>query len=247
MKILLAPSETKVRGGDGVFDLGSLIFGELFAVRASLVDAYMEVLRRGDNTELSEMFGLTQKPDISYHASREILCEPTMKAIERYAGVVFDYLDYQSLDKEAKRYLHEHLVIHSNLFGFLRADDMIPEYRLKQGMPIGNISTEKLYREAGSPLMDAYTNGEDILDLRARFYDKFYKPSSPTTVLKFLKNGKVVSYWAKAYRGLVLRAIAQAGIKSIDEFMKLPINGLTIAEIQTRKSHTEIIYQIDPI
>ena len=60
-----------------------------------------------------------------------------------------------------------------------------------------------------------------------------------------MKDGKVVSHWAKAYRGIVLREIAKAGVESIEEFMKLPIEGLSIEEIQTKKNKTEIIYSIE--
>ena len=93
--------------------------------------------------------------------------------------------------------------------------------------------------------MENYLAEEEILDLRAGFYDKFYKPKKAYTTLKFIKDGKVVSHWAKAYRGIVLREIAKAGIESIEDFMKLPIENLTIHEIQTKKNKTEIIYNIE--
>ena len=245
MKILLAPSETKKPGGDHPFQIETLLFEPLLPVRKSLLLTYMNLLQRGDTAELSHMFGLKKKADIAYHATKDLPHEPAMLAIERYTGVAFDYLDYPSLSFEGKHYLHDHLILHSNLFGFLRADDMIPEYRLGQGKAVGEIFPEKLYREVGTHLMDDYLEGEDILDLRAGFYDKVYRPNHPYTVLKFLKEGKVVSHWAKAYRGLVLRAVAEAGTTNMEAFMKLPIQGLSITEIQSRKLRTEIIYTIE--
>ncbi len=245
MKILLAPSETKKPGGDQLFRVETLLFESLLPTRQSLLLAYMNVLQRGNTAELSQMFGLKKETDIAYHTAKNLPHEPAMKAIERYTGVAFDYLGYPTLSSEEQRYLHEHLILHSNLFGFLRADDLIPEYRLGQGKAVGDLLPEKLYREAGTTLMDAYLEREDILDLRAGFYDKVYRPSHPYTVLKFLKGDKVVSHWAKAYRGLVLRAVAEAGVSDMDAFMKLPIEGLSIAEIQTRKLRTEIIYTIE--
>ena len=245
MKILLAPSETKHPGGDQPFRIDALLFDALLPLRQELLHAYTNILQKQDHAELSALFGLKREADIAYHAAKDLPDEPAMRAIERYTGVAFDYLDYPTLPPEAKEYLHAHLILHSNLFGFLRANDLIPEYRLSQGKPIGELLPEKHYREAGTPLMDAHLNGEEILDLRAGFYDKVYRPSAPYTVLKFLKGGKVVSHWAKAYRGLVLRAVALAGIETMEDFMKLPIAGLSIAEIQTRKNRTEIIYTID--
>jgi cytoplasmic iron level regulating protein YaaA (DUF328/UPF0246 family) len=244
MKILLAPSETKISGGEAPFRLEELLFKELLPYRKELLHTYMNILQKGDMAELSAMFGLKKEADIRSHI-RDIIHEPAMKAIERYTGVAFDYLDYPALDERAQAYVDSHVILCSNLFGFLKADDLIPEYRLKQGAAVGDIRVEKFYHEHGAPLMEAYLADEEILDLRAGFYDKFYKPAKPYTTLKFIKDGKVVSHWAKAYRGIVLREIAKAGVESIDDFMKLPIEGLSIAEIQTRKHKTEIIYHIE--
>jgi cytoplasmic iron level regulating protein YaaA (DUF328/UPF0246 family) len=93
--------------------------------------------------------------------------------------------------------------------------------------------------------MEAYLAEDEILDLRAGFYDKFYTPVKPYTTLKFIKDGKVVSHWAKAYRGIVLREIAKSGSNSIKDFMQLSIEGLSIHEIQTKKNKTEITYIIN--
>lgn len=244
LKILLAPSETKVSGGTLPFALDNLCFPALLPHRTKLLHRYINILQKGDIAELSMMFGLKKEEDVLRH-KRDIIHEPAMKAIERYTGVAFDYLDYPSLEAGAQAYLHENLLIFSNLFGVLSADDNIPEYRLQQGKPIGDTKPERFYKTLLQPLLDAHLEGEDILDIRAGFYDKYYKPTLPYTTLKFLKGGKVVSHWAKAYRGMVLREIAQADVTSLAQFMTLPIQGLSIAEIQTKKNKTEIIYTIE--
>lgn len=243
MKILLAPSETKKPGGEKPFDINTLLFPALLPQRNRLLHSYMNVLQRGEMAELSRMFGLKKEADI-LACKKDIIHEPAMKAIERYTGVAFDHLNYETLKAEAKNYVDTHVILFSNLFGVLRANDLIPNYRLKQGEAAGEIKVEKFYSEYLKKPMDEYLAEEEILDLRAGFYDKFYKPSKPYTSLKFIKEGKVVSHWAKAYRGIVLREIAKAGIESLEEFMKLPIQGLSILEIQTKKNRTEIIYEI---
>jgi cytoplasmic iron level regulating protein YaaA (DUF328/UPF0246 family) len=243
MKILLAPSETKRSGGENSFDPSTLLFKELSADRLKLLHAYTNVLQRGDMQVLSKMFGLKKETDILAH-KKDIIHSLTMKAIQRYTGVAFDYLDYASLDEEAQRYIDENVILFSNLFGPIRADDLIPEYKLKQGEAVGEIKVEKFYQEHSAQLVESYLAEEEILDLRAGFYDKFYKPQKDYTTLKFIKEGKVVSHWAKAYRGIVLGEIAKAGVKTVEEFMKLPIEGLSIQEIQKKKNKTEIIYEI---
>ena len=242
MKILLAPSETKTKGGTQNFDLNTLLFSELTHTRKKILHKYINTLQKNNLIILSKMFGLKKEADINYH-NRNIIHELTIKAIERYTGVAFDYLNYQTLNQEEQAYIDKNVILCSNLFGFLRADDRIPEYRLKQGEAIGELKPEKLYKEQ-SYLLEQYLKDEDILDLRAIFYDKFYKPTKNYTTLKFMKEGKVVSHWAKAYRGVVLREVAKAKIKNLEEFMKLSIENLSIDEIQTKKNRTEIIYTI---
>lgn len=244
MKILLAPSETKRSGGESSFDPNSLLFEALRPHRTKLLHAYTNVIQRGDMQNLSKMFGIKKEADILKY-KKDIIHELTMKAIERYTGVAFEYLKYETLEASEQAYIDDNVILFSNLFGPIRASDLIPEYKLKQGEAVNDIKVEKFYHEHSADLMEVYLKDDEILDLRAGFYDKFYKPSKSYTTLKFIKDGKVVSHWAKAYRGIVLREIAKAGIDSIEDFMKLPIEGLSIKEIQTKKNKTEIIYKID--
>jgi len=244
MKILLAPSETKKSGGILSFNPSTLLFDTLIPHRTKLLHTYINILQQGNMQELSKMFGIKKEADILYY-KKDIIHELTMKAIERYTGVAFDYLQYETLSQEAQTYIDKHVILFSNLLGPVRASDLIPEYKLKQGEAVGEIKTEKFYHEHSADLVEEYLKDDEILDLRAGFYDKFYKPSKPYTTLKFIKDGKVVSHWAKAYRGIVLREIAKAGVESIEAFMKLPIEGLSIHEIQTKKNKTEIIYNIE--
>lgn len=243
MKILLAPSETKRSGGELSFNPGKLLFESLLSHRTKLLHTYMNIIQQGDMQVLSKMFGIKKEADINYY-KKDIIHELTMKAIERYTGVAFDYLEYNALGKTEQDYIDTHVILFSNLLGPIRASDLIPEYKLKQGEPVGEIKTEKFYNEHSASLMEAYLKDDEILDLRAGFYDKFYKPAKPYTTLKFIKDGKVVSHWAKAYRGIVLREIAKAGVENMKDFMKLPVEGLRIKEIQTKKNKTEIIYEI---
>ena len=244
MKILLAPSETKIAGGVGAFDISSLLFDKLTSKRVKLLHTYTNILQRDDNIAISKMFGLKKPTEIERY-KRDIIYEPTLKAIKRYTGVAFEYLSYSTLNSSAKEYIDTNVIIFSNLFGAISASDYIPDYRLKQGESVGDIKVDRFYKEELSTLMDSYLKGEEILDLRATFYDKFYKPSLPYTTLKFLKDGKVVSHWAKAYRGLVLRELAISNIDSLDEFIKMPIEGLGVEEIITKKLQSQIIYSIN--
>lgn len=241
MKILLAPSETKISGGDEKFQIENLLFKELYPHRVKLIHKYINVIQKNNLQELSKMFGLKKESDILKY-SKDITHELTMKAIERYTGVAFDYLDYNSLNDQQQNYIDNNVVLFSNLFGPILASNKIPNYKLKQGSSIDGIKVENFYNEYSKESLDNFLLNDDILDLRAGFYDKFYKPSKEYTTLKFLKDGKVVSHWAKAYRGKVLREISKSNISTIDEFLKLPIDGLSLLEIKTIKNKQELIF-----
>lgn len=243
MKILLAPSETKKEGGEGEFNINSLIFPQITPQRELLINKYLELINSGSINELKEIFGLKKEEEIKKFA-KDITKEPVMKAIMRYTGVAFDYIDYNSLDKESQKYIDENVLIFSNLFGVLKADDKIPLYKLKQGAKLKDIDPKDIYKTALKEPLDNYLQNEDILDIRAGYYDKFYKPTKSYTTLKFIKNGKVVSHWAKAYRGLVLREIAINKIDNIKDFIALEIENLELLEIRESKQKQEIIYEI---
>ena len=246
MIILMAPSEGKKSGGEASkLDISSLVFNDMLnEQRLLLTEKYRDILASSKRDIKIEMLGIKKENIIEHYEHLDILDSPLLPAIERYDGVAFDYLDYDSLTADSKIYISKHLYIFSNLFGILRASDMIPDYRVKQGAKIGEYSPDKIYAPVMREL-DKKFEGEDILDIRAGFYDKFYKPKIPYATLKFLKNGKVVSHWAKAWRGLVLRYVSGNGINSLDEFEEMPMNGLKLKEIQQKGLKREYIYEIE--
>lgn len=197
----------------------------------------------GDEEKIKQLFGFKKFSECQPYIN-DIYHSPLMFAIARYSGVAYDYLQYVQLNADAQKFLQEHTLIFSNLYGPVLGGDTIANYKVKQGNSIGEIAPEKFYKERFSYQLDLYLGDKDVLDLRAGYYDKFYKLTKPYTTLKFLKNGKTVSHWAKAYRGIVLREIAKHTIKNLDEFMKLEIQNLQIHEIKVIKNKTEIIYNI---
>jgi cytoplasmic iron level regulating protein YaaA (DUF328/UPF0246 family) len=246
MKILFSPSEAKNSGGEDIkIDRKNYLFEELFDKRKEVLDRYNEYVLRSSEQELMKLFG-TKKKDMIDHYKKDIYTLPTLKAVERYSGVAYEYLKYKSLNQKAREYIDKNCIIFSNLFGPIRAGDKgIPEYKQKQGEKIGDLATEKFYNVHFSKALDEYLGDMPLLDLRAGFYDKFYKPRSPYITLKFIKEGKVVSHWAKAYRGLVLKETAINDIKAVEDFMDMPIPNLSIKEILKRGIRTEVVYEIN--
>ena len=245
MKILLAPAETKREGGNfSPYRKENFYFDEIFEVKEMIVQHYVKFIDNSSLEELSLWFGLKNLKECQKY-SENILIKPTMKAILRYTGVAFDALDYENLALDTQEYCDENIILFSNLFGAIKASDYIPDYKFKQGSILESIDVIKEYKSHTKEFLDSYL-GDEIIDLRAGFYDKFYKPKASTNVVtyKFLKDGKVVSHWAKHYRGLVVREIAQNNIKNFDELMSLKIESLKLIEIQEKKNIKTLVMEI---
>ncbi|BDY13244.1 YaaA family protein [Hydrogenimonas cancrithermarum] len=245
MTILFAPSEGKKSGGSlPPIDKSAFCFPELYPRRIEVVERYDSFVKTAPIEALQKLFGIKDESAIEHYRT-DIFERPTMRAVERYNGVAYDYLDYTNLPDKAKNYIDEHLIIFSNLFGPVCAKDRIPEYKLKQGEPIGDFAPERFYKEHFGKLLDDYLETHSpVVDLRARFYEKFYKIPMPYITMKFLKNGKTVSHWAKAYRGIVLKNMARYGIMDEKSLLAMDIENLSVVEIREIKNRKEIIYEI---
>ncbi len=245
LTILFSPSEGKNQGGNAT---KKELFGSDKA-REEILNAYNQLIAKKEKTSLEKLFGIKNHKDYEPYLggldNSQLMC-----AIERYSGVAYEYLAFETLEQEAQAYLKKNVLIFSNLYGPLFGGDTIANYKVHQGVNIGTIAPEKYYKERFSYQLDLALGDNEILDLRAGYYEKFYKTGKPSTTLKFLKDGKVVSHWAKAYRGIVLREIAKHNICSLEEFHKLEIQGLYpegtlhVREILTIKNKTEIVYDI---
>lgn len=124
MKILLAPAETKNQGGkESSFSKESFFLKELYEKRLEIIKTYEEYISSLSIEELSSWFGLKNLQEVEKYKCT-LTSKPTMKAIQRYNGVAFDALNYNDLDEKAKKYIDENVVIFSNLFGPLKANDL---------------------------------------------------------------------------------------------------------------------------
>jgi hypothetical protein len=244
MKILLAPAETKIQGGDAPsYGKENFFFDSFSDTRDKIVKEYEELLKNSSIEELSKWFGLKKLEECEKY-KHSVLNKPGMKAVLRYTGVAFDALDYNSLNEKEQKYCDSNIILFSNLFGPLRGDDIIPDYKFKQGAVLESVDIIKEYKKVIKEPLDEYL-GDEVIDLRAGFYDKFYKPSAPTITYKFLKGGKVVSHWAKFYRGKIVRELARADIQSFAQLMNHEIEGLKLQEIQEKKNLKTLIMEIE--
>ncbi len=245
MYILFSPSEGKKPGGTGKpLNSEQLLFSQFYNKRLPLLQAYNRLINEGSIEKVQELTGIKKEKELQQY-QQNLFSTPTMPALERYDGVAYDYLEISTLNKNEKNYLFKQTIIFSNLFGPLSGGDYIPSYKFKQGAKLDGLKTETIYKNEFSSSLSALLKDELILDLRAGFYEKFYSLEQEFITMKFLKGGKSVSHWAKAYRGKVLRTLSKLQIETKEELMKVEFEGLQFIEsIPYKKKGIMLVYEV---
>ncbi|WP_344730878.1 peroxide stress protein YaaA, partial [Microbacterium oryzae] len=124
MLILLPPSETKYPGGDGApVRLAELRLPELVGEREAVSDALVALSADPERAARVLKLGARQLGEIERNAA--LLGAPTMPAVDRYTGVLFDALDAATLSAGAREWLSRHALIHTAPFGPVGAGDAI--------------------------------------------------------------------------------------------------------------------------
>jgi cytoplasmic iron level regulating protein YaaA (DUF328/UPF0246 family) len=90
-----------------------------------------------------------------------------MAAIERYGpGVMYTAMEFETLPTGAQRRLLENGVIVSSMFGLLRPDDLIPDYRLRIDASIDGLGKVADYwRDVVSPHIDRLVEDRVVWNL----------------------------------------------------------------------------------
>ena len=215
MIVLFSPSEDKnfiyKNNENSDFDfLNHLIFNELNSHRLKIIKSYMDFIKHSTNGEISRIFGQKTLNLDMINACSNLNCANTTESIYLYSGVAFKALDIHSIPNNGLDFIMNNVIIFSNLFGVIRASDKIPYYKLKQGEIFLNNDINEVYK-GFNVMLDKYLKDNEILDLRAGFYQKAYKLELPHTKVEFFKNGKKSTHYSKYYRGLLLRNIAING------------------------------------
>lgn len=239
MFILFSCSEGKVAGG--LKKKISFSFGGV-EDRQVFLHAYQEGIRSGGN-RAKKITGWKDEQKIG-ELPVDLVTAPVLPAIERYAGVGFQYLGYDTCSSKAQSYLKKHMIIFSQLFGPLLAEDVIPETKLKQCTTFAGENIATYYRTRFSEAIDEWVAGDVVLDLRAGVYQSYYHPKGTVVTCRFLKNGKTVNHWSKAYRGVLARTIAEQQPKTIDALANLSMEGMQLKHRENTQKETILTYEI---
>lgn len=148
-------------------------------------------------------------------ANAMLLGAPTVPAWRRYTGVVWAHLEPATLDPAARR----RIVVVSGLLGLVRADDRIPDYRLRMAAslePLGKLST--WWRDELSATLDRAARRSFVIDLLPKEHRAAWRPSAVDGVRVELvdPHGKPGAHFAKAAKGRLARAILSSDAPPLD-------------------------------
>ena len=136
---------------------------------------------------------------------------PTMRAIDRYTGVLYGQLDWGSLAAPARRLGTRTVLIASGLWGMSGPNDRIPTYRLKMSAnlaPLGRMAT--WWRPRLTEALAPHLAGRLVWDLLPGEHAAAWRPEDVrlrrrVTVRFVDRNGRTVSHWNKLLKGALVR------------------------------------------
>ena len=232
MLVLLPPSETKAAGGRGApLDPAQLSHPSLNPVRERLVDALVAAATT-DPAGLQAALGC---PDGEVEKDAGLRTSPTMPALERYTGVVYEALSYGTLTAAGRRRANASLRVASALFGLLAPRDTVPAYRLSGGTSLPGVgSLAALWRPVLEPELAQHRL---VVDLRSGPYAALARVPHAVPVRVLRETGGkrvVVSHDNKHTKGLLARALCERGARSVADVAEAGRSVADLVEVDGR-------------
>lgn len=153
--------------------------------------------------------------------------ENSKQAVYAFNGDVYTGLDVATLPIEKIDQLQDKLRILSGQYGVLKPLDLMQPYRLEMGTKLKVGTKENLYQFWGDKVTKALNSelekDELFINLASNEYfkvinSKLLKSPIVTPVFKDYKNGnlKIISFFAKKARGLMVRYIIDNNIETVE-------------------------------
>lgn len=194
----------------------------------------INVLKTKDAAFISDLMSVSEKiadlnVDRFHNWVQPFTAQNAKQAVFAFKGDVYTGLAIESAAQEQIDYVQSHVRILSGLYGLLQPLDLMQAYRLEMGTKLDNPKGKNLYEFWGSSITDklnAELANEEVpvvVNLASNEYYKAVKKKDVksrivTPVFKDLKNDqyKIVSFYAKKARGLMVRYAADHQIKDVE-------------------------------
>ena len=192
-----------------------------------------KTLKKKKPKQLMELMDISDKlAELNWQRNQEwnvpFSPENARQAVYAFDGDVYTGLDVYSLSAEKVLVLQEKLRILSGLYGLLKPLDLMQPYRLEMGTKIQIGTKKNLYEFWKKTITDTLnkelSKGELFINLASNEYfsavdTKTLKVPVITPEFKDYKDGKLkmISFFAKKARGLMVRYIIDNNAETIDD------------------------------
>lgn len=209
MRLLLPPSETKLKGGHPHSGLPTLSFSLQDPARQKIMDSLESWCQRSPKDAAA---ALKLGPKSIGELGNNVFTDaPLMSAIDRYTGVLYSATGASEWIRAQRDWAAEHVFIHSALLGIVSSADQIPAYRLSYDSKIRQVPLAKLWNGLVSDAIRDMAAGDWILDCRSEGYRKL-APIPDGVESRYLEvvsaqGGKALNHFNKAHKGELVRAL----------------------------------------
>ena len=243
MKIIISPAKS--------LDFDSELNSQNVSVPKFLEKtlAINSILKQKSPSDLMKLQSISEKlSDLNWKRnlefSRNHNDDNSRPAIFAFNGDVYEGLDVKTLDVKKIDFLQNNLRIISGLYGVLKPLDLIQPYRLEMGTKISINGSSNLYEYWSNDitkfLSDELLSSEFLLNLASNEYFSAIDKSKINSeiispIFKDFKNGKlkIISFYAKKARGMMVRYVADNAIDSYDNLLSFNYGGYVYNENET--------------
>ena len=214
--------------------------------------ALMKILKAKEPIDLQEMMSISddlaqlnakRNQDWAWSDTEPFTDDNAKPAGYLFDGDVYTGLDMYQMDKDTAIYVNKHLGILSGLYGVLKPLDLIQPYRLEMGTKLKNERGDNLYEFWGEEVTGVINKrmaGNDdkvLINLASNEYFKSVKRKALdaeiiTPRFEDEKNGqyKVISFYAKKARGLMVKYAADNKLSNAEQLKKFDLAGYYYCE-----------------
>ncbi|MBU87243.1 MAG: hypothetical protein CMC53_04055 [Flavobacteriaceae bacterium] len=245
MKIIISPAKS--------LDFETKLPTSQFSIPNFLKESSLinESLKKRTPNELKSMMKISEKlADLNWKRNNSFKLpfntENARPSIFTFNGDVYSGLDAFSLSSEKISRSQDSVRILSGLYGVLKPLDLIQAYRLEMGTKLSVNGSTNLYdfwsQKITKKLNEELKENEILVNLASNEYSsvidkKSLKTTMISPVFKDLKNGKlkIISFYAKKARGLMVRFILDNGSNNSEDLKDFDYGGYSFSEIESQK------------
>ncbi|MDG2368321.1 MAG: peroxide stress protein YaaA [Flavobacteriaceae bacterium] len=210
-----------------------------------------ELLKKKSPSELKSLMSISEKlAELNWNRNNTFKTpfniENARPSIFTFNGDVYSGLDAFSLSMDQLNQAQKSLRILSGLYGLLKPLDLIQPYRLEMGTKLNVEGSLNLYgfwrNKITNKLNDELNENEFFVNLASNEYSsaidrKLLKTTMISPSFKDMKNGKlkIISFYAKKARGMMVRYILDNEINNLEDLRGFDYGGYSYSSEESEK------------